>query len=117
MSGKKKLKVNNEVIIEQNESYAVFNCTFKIDKYFFNLVQISDSNYDLKINGFFFKDLMEYEMSGGFREAREKREQNTDLNKIQNIDINAKYSEKSKKEKIKIHQHKNENNLIDEDEY
>ena len=59
---------------------------------------------------------MEYEMSGGFREAREKREQNTDLNKIKNIDINAKYSEKSKKEKIKIHQHKNENNLIDEDE-
>ena len=58
--------------------------------------------------------MIEYEVSDGLREAREKREQNTDLKKIKNIDINAKFSEKSKNEKSQIHQHKTENNLIDE---
>ena len=98
MSGKKKLAVNDEIIAEKNESCAIFNYSFKLNGYFINLVQISDSNFDLKINNFFFKDLMAYETSGELKEAREKREKNINLNEVSNIDINVEYNKQSQKE-------------------
>ena len=115
MSGKKKLAVNDEIIAEKKESCAIFNYSFKLNGYFINLVQISDSNFDLKINNFFFKDLMAYETSGELKEAREKREKNINLNEVSNIDINVEYNKQSQKERNKKHKKEKENDLIDED--
>ena len=64
LSGKKKLAVDDEVIVQKNNSIAVFNYSFQLDSYYFNLVQLSDSEYDLKINDIFFKDIMIAEESG-----------------------------------------------------
>ena len=115
MSGKKKLAVNDKVIVEKNESVAIFNYSFKLNGYFFNLVQISDSNFDLKINDFFFKDIMAYEESGELRAAREKREQNTNLNEVSNIDINVGYNNKNQKERSNMNKNSKKQDLIDED--
>ena len=115
MSGKKKLAVNDKIIVEKNESCAIFNYSFKLNGYYFNLVQISDSNYDLKINNFFFKDLMAYEESGELRAAREKREKNTNLNEVSNIDINVGYNEKNQKDRTNMNKNNKNQDLIDEE--
>ena len=115
MSGKKKLAVNDKVIVEKNESCAIFNYSFKLNGYFINLVQLSDSVFDLKINDFFFKDLMAYEESGELREARKKREKNINLKEETNIDINAEYNPKSRKDRNIMHKNKQKKDLIDEE--
>ena len=106
------MAVNGEVIVEKNESVAIFNYSFKLNGYYINLVQLSDSVFDLKINDFFFKDLMAYEESGELKKAREKREKNKNLKEEDNIDINAEYNPKSRKDRNNMHK----NDLIDEDE-
>ena len=115
MSGKKKLAVNDKVIVEKKESCAIFNYSFKLNGYFINLVQLSDSVFDLKINDFFFKDLMAYEESGELREARKKREKNINLKEETNIDINAEYNPKSRKDRNIMHKNKQKKDLIDEE--
>ena len=115
MSGKKKLAVNDKVIVEKNESIAIFNYSFKLNGYYINLVQLSDSVFDLKINNFFFKDLMAYEESGELKEAREKREKNINLKEEMDIDINADYNQKSQKERNNIHKNNKMQDLIDEE--
>ena len=73
LSGKKKLEVDNEVIVENNNSIAIFNYSFQLDSYYFNLVQLNDSEFDLKINSFFFKDIMECEESGKLKKHPVKK--------------------------------------------
>ena len=85
LSGKKKLAVDDEVIVEHNESIAVFNYSFQLDSYYFNLVQINDSKYDLKINDNFFHDIMIAEQSGELKKNK-KKEYEQPNNKYKNID-------------------------------
>ena len=115
ISGKKKLAVNDEIIVEKNEACAIFNYSFKLSGYYINLVQLSDSVFDLKINNFFFKDLMAYEESGELRKAREKREKSINLKEESNIDINADYNPKSQKDRSNLHKNIKKKDLIDED--
>ena len=58
---------------------------------------------------------MEYEVSGKLKEAREKREKNKDLKEEDNIDINAEYNPKSRKDRNNIHKNNIKEELIDED--
>ena len=101
--------------VEKNEGCAIFNYSFKLNGYYINLVQLSDGVFDLKINDFFFKDLMEYEESGQLKKDREKREKNKDLKEEDNIDINAEYNPKSRKDRNNMHKNNKKNDLIDED--
>ena len=116
ISGKKKLAVNDKVIVEKNEGCAIFNYSFKLNGYYINLVQLSDGVFDLKINDFFFKDLMEYEESGQLKKDMEKREKNKDLKEEDNIDINAEYNPKSRKDRNNMNKNNKKNDLIDEDQ-
>ena len=77
--------MDDEVIVEHNESIAVFNYSFQLDSYYFNLVQINDSKYDLKINDNFFHDIMIAEQSGELKKNK-KKEYEQPNNKYKNID-------------------------------
>ena len=78
MSGKKKLAVDDEVIVENNNSIAVFNYSFQLDSYYFNLVQLDDSKYDLKINDIFFEEIKRCEESGELKKLPKKKKVNND---------------------------------------
>ena len=108
LSGKKKLAVDDEVIVENNNSIAVFNYSFRLDSYYFNLVQIDDSKYDLKINDNWFHDIMKAEKSGDLKK-------NIKTEKKQPI-----YKESDKEESDYLNQDNENNkirgnNLIDDD--
>ncbi len=82
---------------------AVFNYSFKLDDHFFNVVQIDGGKFDLKINSFFFKDLIEAEEQGvlnhkgkGSNNNEEEDEGNDE--EIKNINNNQyKYNKVNKK--------------------
>ena len=81
LSGKKKLAINSNVITEIENNCAIFNYSFQLDSYFFNLVQLTDTEYDLKINNIFFKEIINYEISGELKKAKIKRESERDKEK------------------------------------
>ena len=102
------MAVDDEVIVENNNSIAVFNYSFKLDSYYFNLVQINDSKYDLKINDNFFHDIMEAENSGELKEkikAEKKQSNYKELDKEESDYLN----QDNKSNKMR------NNNLIDDD--
>lgn len=70
--------MNGEVIVENNNSCAIFNYSFQLDSYFFNLVQLNDIDYDIKINNNFFHDIVKYEISGELKRAKIERESKKD---------------------------------------
>ena len=91
LSGKKKLQVDDDVIVENNNSVAIFNYSFQLDSYYFNLVQLSDSEYDLKINDIFFKEIMKAEKSGELKkikkninEEKEKDDEEEETDELNN---------------------------------
>ena len=77
---KKKLAVDDEVIVDNKNSVAVFNYSFKLEPYYFNLVQINDSKFDIKINDCSFEDLKSAELSGELKKHKKnvKREEDDD---------------------------------------
>ena len=100
LSGKKKLAVDDEVIVDYKTSCAIFNYSFKLDGYYFNVVQIADGKFDLKINSFFFKELKEAEEQGELNNKGDKtNEENLDEdeNEEENNINNYKYDSKNKK--------------------
>jgi len=105
LSGKKKLMHNDTVIVENNNSVAVFNYSFQLDGYYFNLVQIGNSDYDLKINGTFFKEIMEAERSGDFKPS--KKEDYPEESQLDNSNANSISFENN------INNNTDKNNLID----
>jgi len=80
LSGKKKLAVNDEVIVQNNNSIAIFNYSFKIEPYYFNLVQLSDTEFDLKINDIFYKEIMKEEEEGNLQ--KRKMEKKKGINRM-----------------------------------
>ena len=66
--------MNGDVIVENNNSVAVFNYSFQLDSYYFNLVQLSDVKYDIKINNNFFEDIIKFEISGDLKKSKMERE-------------------------------------------
>ena len=100
LSGKKKLAVDEEVIVDYKTSCAIFNYSFKLDGYYFNVVQIADGKFDLKINSFFFKELKEAEEQGELNNKGDKtNEENLDEdeNEEENNINNYKYDNNKKK--------------------
>ena len=87
LSGKKKLAHNGNVIVENNNSIAVFNYSFQLDSYYFNLVQINSTDYDLKINGHFFKEIMADEKAGKFKPS--KRQDYPEESQLDNSNTNS----------------------------
>ena len=78
VSGKKKLSVDENVIVENNNSCAVFNYSFQLDSYYFNLVQLKDDDYDIRINNNYFQDIIKYEQSGELEKSKKQRKQRED---------------------------------------
>ena len=104
LSGKKKLAHNDKVIVENNNSVAVFNYSFQLDGYYFNLVQTGSTEYDLKINGIFFKEIMDAEKSGDFKPSKKE-----DIQEESQLDNSNSISF----EKNNINNDTDRNNLID----
>ena len=100
--------MDDEVIVENNNSIAVFNYSFRLDSYYFNLVQKSDSIYDLKINDNFFHDIMEAENSGKLKKYI-KTEKKQPIYKESDKEENDYLNQDNKNNKIRG------NNLIDDD--
>ena len=100
--------MDDEVIVENNNSIAVFNYSFQLDSYYFNLVQKSDSIYDLKINDNFFHDIMEAENSGKLKKYI-KTEKKQPIYKESDKEENDYLNQDNKNNKIRG------NNLIDDD--
>ena len=89
MSGKKKLAVDEEVIVDYKTSCAIFNYSFKYDGYYFNIVQIADGKFELKINSFTFTELKEAEEQGLLNKNENKaEEENLDENGDDDNNIN-----------------------------
>ena len=86
LSGKKKLAVDEEVIVENNNSIAVFNYSFQLDSYFFNLIQINDTKFDLKINDVLFSEIMEAEESGSLKKNKKKVEEEEEEEECEDTD-------------------------------
>ena len=98
LSGKKKLAVDDEVIVDYKTSCAIFNYSFKLDGYHFNVVQIEDGKFEIKINSFFFKDLREAEEQGTLNNNADKtNEENLDENDDDN-NIDNKENENNDEE-------------------
>ena len=97
------MAVDDEVIVDYKTSCAIFNYSFKLDGYYFNIVQIADGKFDLKINSFFFKELKEAEEQGELNNKGDKtneenldEDENEEENNINNIN-NYKYDNNKKK--------------------
>ena len=101
LSGKKKLAVDGDVIVDYKTSCAIFNYSFKLDGYYFNVVQIADGKFDIKINSFFFKELIEAEEQGILNtQVNKNNVENTDEDEQNNNnDEDNKQYENNNKEK------------------
>ena len=108
----KKLEADGEVIVDYKTSCAIFNYSFKISNYYFNLVQIGDGKFDLKINSFFFKDLKEAEEQGLL-----KHYENNNNNDYNNNDFNNNEDNDDYYNKDKINNKNNYNEENDDDNY
>ena len=101
LSGKKKLAVDEEVIVDYKTSCAIFNYSFKLDGYYFNVVQIQDGKFELKINSFTFTELKEAEEQGLLNKNDNKAEEENldeyDDDNDNNINNNYKYNNEKKK--------------------
>ena len=102
LSGKKKLAVDDEVIVDYKTSCAIFNYSFKLDGYYFNVVQIQDGKFELKINSFTFTELKEAEEQGLLNKNDNKAEEENldeyDDDNDNNINNNNyKYNNEKKK--------------------
>ena len=112
------MAVDDEVIVDYKTSCAIFNYSFKLDGYYFNIVQIADGKFDLKINSFFFKELKEAEEQGELNNKGDKtNEENLDEdeNEEENNINNYKY-DKNKKKYGYDNNKQNENEGGDNDE-
>ena len=113
------MAVDDEVIVDYKTSCAIFNYSFKLDGYYFNIVQIADGKFDLKINSFFFKELKEAEEQGELNNKGDKtNEENLDEdeNEEENNINNYKYDNDKKKYGYNNNNKQNENEDEDNDE-
>ena len=114
MSGKKKLAVDEEVIVDYKTSCAIFNYSFKLDGYYFNIVQIADGKFELKINSFTFTELKEAEEQGLLNKNENKaEEENLDENGDDNNNINNNNNYNYNNEKKKYSYNNNNENEDD----
>ena len=110
MSGKKKLAVDEEVIVDYKTSCAIFNYSFKLDGYYFNIVQIADGKFELKINSFTFTELKEAEEQGLLNKNENKaEEENLDENGDDDNSINNNNYNYNNKKKKYSYNNNNEN--------
>ena len=107
------MQVDDEVIADHKTSCAIFNYSFKLDGYFFNLVQIDDGKFDLKINSFFFKDLIEAEEQGELKHQNKHNNINNNNYKEENLDDDDDNDD----EQYNNNNHYNDENNDDEDDF
>ena len=95
------MAVDDEVIVDYKTSCAIFNYSFKLDGYYFNVVQIQDGKFELKINSFTFTELKEAEEQGLLNKNDNKAEEENldeyDDDNDNNINNNYKYNNEKKK--------------------
>ena len=112
LSGKKKLAVDEEVIVDYKTSCAIFNYSFKLDGYYFNVVQIQDGKFELKINSFTFTELKEAEEQGLLNKNDNKAEEENldeyDDDNDNNINNNNNYKYNNEKKKYGYNDEGNE---------
>ena len=109
------------MIIDYKTSCAIFNYSFKLDGYYFNVVQIEDGKFDLKINSFFFKELKEAEEQGllnSNNEGNKINEENLDEDNDENEDneeynINNGYKYKNSNNQNNYNESNNEEEEVD----
>lgn len=58
LSGKRKLSLDAQVITEQKGYSTEFQYSFKIDKNYFNIVQLATDKYEMRIDNRSFSSLM-----------------------------------------------------------
>lgn len=58
LSGKRKLTLDAQVITEQKGYSSEFQYSFKIDKNYFNIVQLAADKYEMRIDNRSFSSLM-----------------------------------------------------------
>ena len=110
------------MIIDYKTSCAIFNYSFKLDGYYFNVVQIEDGKFDLKINSFFFKELKEAEEQGllnSNNEGNKINEENLDVDNDENEDneeynINNGYKYKNSNNQNNYNESNNEEEEVDD---
>ena len=112
LSGKKKLAVDEEVIVDYKTSCAIFNYSFKLDGYYFNVVQIQDGKFELKINSFTFTELKEADEQGLLNKNDNKAEEENldeyDDDNDNNINNNSNYKYNNEKKKYGYNDEGNE---------
>ena len=73
LSGKKKLVLDSSVLMYDKNDSAFFCYKFSLEKHKFEIAQIDDERYELRIDGRRFKRLMTDERNGVLDKAREER--------------------------------------------
>lgn len=58
LSGKRKLSLDAQVITEQKGYTAEFQYSFKIDKNYFNIIQLASDKYEMRVDNRSFNSLM-----------------------------------------------------------
>ena len=115
LSGKKKLVVDEDVIVDYKTSCAIFNYSFKLDGYYFNVVQIQDGKFELKINSFTFTELKEAEEQGLLNKNDNRaEEENLDENDDENDNNINNYKYNNEKKKYGYNDEGNEDDDNDE---
>ena len=115
LSGKKKLAVDEDVIVDYKTSCAIFNYSFKLDGYYFNVVQIQDGKFELKINSFTFTELKEAEEQGLLNKNDNRaEEENLDENDDENDNNINNYKYNNEKKKYGYNDEGNEDDDNDE---
>ena len=111
------MAVDDEVIVDYKTSCAIFNYSFKLDGYYFNVVQIQDGKFELKINSFTFTELKEAEEQGLLNKNDNKAEEENldeyDDDNDNNINNNNNYKYNNEKKK---YGYNDEGNEDDDDE-
>jgi hypothetical protein len=76
VSGKKKLALDAQTIQEHKGYSNDFTYSFKVDKNYFNVVQIASDKYEMRIDNRTFETLMQEERSKGFHSKKEEEVEN-----------------------------------------
>ena len=74
LSGKKKICLDNNVLSYDKSDSTYYSYKFSLDGHKFEITQIDEDRYDLKIDGLSYKSLMSDERNGRLDKTREIRE-------------------------------------------
>lgn len=77
LSSKKKVCLDAQVLVEDKSYSASFQYSFRIDKNYFNVIQLNMDKFDLRIDNRPFENLMSDERAGRLKPQKKKEPKNT----------------------------------------